>query len=73
MASKTDDAQKQKLKDVKLVCLEGEIRCMTELLANEREATKENVERKQARAVGEEEDEEEEPSRDFRDFIYTFF
>ncbi|PAV83074.1 hypothetical protein WR25_02602 [Diploscapter pachys] len=61
MASKTDDAQKQKLKDVKLVCLEGEIRCMTELLANEREATKENVERKQARAVGEEEDEEEEP------------
>lgn len=44
-----------------LAKLEGCIKCMGAILMDERDATRENVERKQARTVGENEDDDEEP------------
>ncbi|CAB3405135.1 unnamed protein product [Caenorhabditis bovis] len=60
MASNTADAEKQKLRNLQVAQIEAHIASMAELLADERAATRENVERKQARAAGEHEEEEEE-------------
>ncbi|XGW08369.1 hypothetical protein V3C99_011023, partial [Haemonchus contortus] len=60
LAKKTDEA-KEHARTVALAKLEGHIKCMGNLLMEERDATRENVERKQARTVGENEDDDEEP------------
>lgn len=60
LAKKTDEA-KEKARVSMLAKLEGCIKCMGAILMDERDATRENVERKQARTVGENEDDDEEP------------
>ncbi|GMR36592.1 hypothetical protein PMAYCL1PPCAC_06787 [Pristionchus mayeri] len=54
------DMDKENAKNEGLAKSEERIKKMVEILGEEREATKENTERKQARAVGEGEEEEEE-------------
>ncbi|CAI5443196.1 unnamed protein product [Caenorhabditis angaria] len=62
MSSNSADAQKQKLRNIGVAQMEGHIIAMADLLSEERTATRENVERKQARSAGEfEEEEDEEP------------
>ncbi|ETN78330.1 splicing factor 3A subunit 3 family protein [Necator americanus] len=60
LAKKADDAKEQ-TRVAALAKLEGHIKCIGNVLLEERDATRENVERKQARAAGEMEDDEEEP------------
>ncbi|PIO68508.1 hypothetical protein TELCIR_09702 [Teladorsagia circumcincta] len=60
LAKKTDEAKEQ-ARTAALAKLEGHIKCIGSLLMEERDATRENVERKQARTVGENEDDDEEP------------
>ncbi|KAK6053477.1 hypothetical protein COOONC_09016 [Cooperia oncophora] len=60
LAKKTDEAKEQ-ARTAALARLEGHIKCIGNLLLDEREATRENVERKQARTVGENEEDDEEP------------
>uniref|UniRef100_A0A914WN70 Matrin-type domain-containing protein n=1 Tax=Plectus sambesii TaxID=2011161 RepID=A0A914WN70_9BILA len=58
-----DQVQKSQQRVREIAALEAQLYRLSELLSEEREATKENVERKQARTVGEEEEEEvEEPA-----------
>lgn len=54
------DMEKENARNEALAKSEERIKKMVEILGEERESTKENTERKQARAVGEGEEEEEE-------------
>ncbi|EPB77025.1 hypothetical protein ANCCEY_03859 [Ancylostoma ceylanicum] len=60
LAKKAEDSKEQ-TRIATLAKLEEHIKCIGNLLSEERDATRENVERKQARAAGENEDDEEEP------------
>ena len=53
---KSRDNEKQK----EIAILEAQAYCLSEILSEQRQATKENVQRKQARIAGEREESEEE-------------
>ncbi|CAD6192239.1 unnamed protein product [Caenorhabditis auriculariae] len=61
MASSDSELEKQRQRNLQLAQIEAHIQAMANVLTEERAATRENVERKQARAAGEVEEEEEEP------------